>query len=322
MVDFWKNKKVLITGGSGFIGRHLAESLLNLNVNLSIFTIHDIDSKNVYKKSQIEYIYGNISDTFKMHEVLKNKNYDVCFHLASQPLVEEATVNPSHSFEVNIKGTWNMLETIRLKRIKVLILASTAHVYGQNKLPYLEKYYPQPSRPYETSKACADMLAQTYADYYSLPIGIARCVNIYGPGDKHNRLVPNTILHILRNEPPEIYDSRATRDYMFVGDAVSAYLMLAEHIDNLQKRNYNIVFNFGTGKHYRNTYIINKIKNLMNSNIKPVIIKDRRQQEITQQYVSITKANKLLGWWPVVLLDEGLQQTIDWYKLNFPNTKL
>lgn len=295
MQNFWRDKNILITGASGFIGTHLTTRLAK-------------HGANVFKLNK------NVSDEKFINTIFKKNSFNYCFHLAAQSIVDIGSVNPISTFNTNIRGTWNILESARIYGLNGLIIASTSHVYGKNKLPFLEEYFPKPSRPYETSKACADILAQTYASYYSLPVAIARCVNIYGPGDHNIRIVPETIKHILKGVKPEIFSDQTTRDYMFIDDAIEAYILLAENLKRLKKRDDNIIFNFGTGRHYSNKTIVKTLINLSDKTIQPIQVKKGRKQEISKQYVSIKKAKKLLGWEPKYSLIAGLKKTLAWYQ--------
>lgn len=311
MNKFWNNKKIFVTGGNGFIGRALSKRLLELGAKVYILDRADNRSEN------IKTIKGDICDASFVDELFKKYNFDLCFHLAAKPLVLEgkANENPLSTFEVNIMGTLNVLEAVRRNKTRGLVVASTAHVYGENKLPFLEEYLPQPSSPYETSKACADILAQTYNKYYKLPVAIARFVNIYGPGDINKRIIPRTIQLISENESPELYDNETKRSYLYIDDAINGYIILAEKMNELVKKHSNIIFNFGTNEIYRNKDIIGKILGLMDRNdIVPKIIESARDKEIAAQYVSIQKARKSLGWSPTTSIEEGLANTIEWYR--------
>ena len=296
MANFWKNKRVLITGASGFVGKHLTKRLAAL-------------------KASVDYFNENVSDSNKVNSVFNSGKYHFCYHLAAQSLLNIAGKDPIPTFDTNIRGTWNVLEAARQNKLEGIIIASTTHVYGKNRLPFLETYYPRPTGPYETSKACADILAQTYANYYALPVAIARCVNIYGPGDQNNRIIPKTINFLLKNQHPEIFSNETTRDYMYIDDATDAYITLGENLKNLMKILSNITFNFGTGKHYSNAYIVNRIIKLSaTSSVKPIFLENNRKLEISKQYVSIQKAKEFLNWKPHYSLDEGLKKTIKWYQ--------
>ncbi len=298
---YWKNKSILITGASGFVGSHLTKRLTREGAKIIIL-------------NRVKEVLHNIADTDFVNGLFKKNHFNFCFHLAGQPLVDVASADPTPTFEVNIKGTWNVLEAARNNYLEAVVIASTSHVYGNSKLPFVEEYFPKPSRPYETSKACADLIAQTYASYYSMPIAIARFVNIYGPGDKNARLIPRTIQLLLQNKDPEIFQSQTTRDYMYIDDAVDAYLLLAQKMSSNKKVDSNVIFNFGTGKHYTNTEVVKKILQLFGRKYNSHFIVDiNRPQEISKQYVSIEKAKNILNWQPNFSLNDGLKKTIDWY---------
>src|SRR3989344_1769960 len=263
MTYFLHNKKVLVTGASGFIGSHLTIALLEKGAQVYTLSSNNITKsplidKKIAKSIKHEFVH-DITDTAYIKALFKKNQFNICFHLAAQPLVDIAEMDPTPTFEVNIKGTWNILEAARQNNLDGVIIASTTHIYGKNKLPYMEKFFPRPSRPYETSKACADIIAQTYAQYYEMPVAIARCVNVYGPGDTNRRLVPATIKLLMSNKNPKIYADHTTRDYMYIADAINGYLLLAEKIKFLTKISPNVVFNFGTGSHYTSATVIKRI---------------------------------------------------------------
>lgn len=295
---FWKNKKVLITGGSGFVGSHLKTKLMGLGAKISIY------DKNIKNYNQVyNYFLGN--------------KPEIVYHLAAQSLIEIGKDSPLDTYEVNVRGTWNVLEVCRIFNVKKIIIASTTHVYGDNpNLPYKEEYYPQPSRPYETSKAVSDLIAQSYADTYNLPVEISRMVNLYGPGDMNlTRIFPKIINQLINNKNPKIFDVGAIRDFLYIDDAVDGYIKMAER--NLPSVKRARVINFGSGKPIMIIELAEKIVNRFNNKKLHLIIEkmpQEREKEILQQYVSITKAKKLLNWKPKVTLDEGINKTIEFYR--------
>ncbi|MDO8638391.1 MAG: GDP-mannose 4,6-dehydratase [Candidatus Daviesbacteria bacterium] len=310
-MSFWQGKVVLVTGASGFVGSHLVNKL-----NLKKARVVTLSKKGSKLPVNTVDEVGSVENFDRLNEIIKKNKVKIIFHLAAQPIVEIGQANPIPTFEVNIRGTWNILEAARENNIQKVIIASTVHVYGDNpKVPFKEKYFPQPSRPYETSKVCADLLAQSFADTYNLPVEIPRFVNIYGPGDLNfSRLIPKVIKSILNNERPEVWDIGSVRDFLYIDDAINAYLTLAEkQLDNGKRMR---VFNFGTGKPIKIYDLVLKIIEFANKEIdvKMENPPEERSNEIKKQYVSISKAKKELGWKPQVSLDEGLAETIKWYK--------
>jgi len=317
MNTLWLNKKILVTGGTGFIGKHLCERLV-ANGSEVVVLANRIDTEKSFSPSaesdRRRFVVGDIGDSEFIVDFFKKEKFNFCFHLAAQALVNEGDKSPVGTFKANIMGTVNVLDAGRRGAIDGIVLASTSHVYGENALPFLEEYFPRSSRPYETSKACADMIAQTYATHYNLPIAIARFVNVYGEGDVNPRIIPRTISKILANERPEILNPNVVRDYLHVDDAVNAYVMLAEKMHADEK---NIVYNFGSDERISNERLVKKILTMMNrEDLFPIIIDNGRAREIVEQYVSVEKAKNILQWTPRVSLDQGLARTIIWHKRN------
>ena len=312
-MSFWQQKIVFVTGASGFVGSHLVSQLISKHAK--VITL----SKNRLKSStKVINEIGSVENFGRLNDILKRYRVNTVFHLAAQPIVEIGQDNPIKTFEVNIKGTWNILECARENNIQKVIIASTVHVYGDNpKVPFKEEYFPQPSRPYETSKACADLLAQSFADTYDLPVEIPRFVNIYGPGDfNFSRLIPKVIKSVLQGEQPEVWDVGSVRDFLYIDDAISAYLITAEkRLDNKKRLR---IFNFGTGEQIKIYDLVQKIIKIMGKGIKVKVeqLPEERSNEIKKQYVSIAKAKRKLGWYPKVTLNSGLSKTITWYQEN------
>lgn len=312
-MSFWQQRVVLVTGASGFVGSHLVNQLISKHAK-----IITLSKKRLKSSTKVINEIGSVKNFERLNDIMKRYKVNTVFHLAAQPIVEIGQDNPIKTFEVNIKGTWNILECARENNIQKVIIASTVHVYGDNpKVPFKEEYFPQPSRPYETSKACADLLAQSFADTYDLSVEIPRFVNIYGPGDfNFSRLIPKVIKSILQGEQPEVWDVGSIRDFLYIDDAINAYLMTAEKkLDNKKRLR---IFNFGTGEQIKIYDLVLKIIQIMGKEIKVKIEQqpEERSNEIKKQYVSIVKAKRELGWYPKVTLDNGLSKTITWYQGN------
>lgn len=305
--DFLKNKRILVTGSTGFVGSHLVKKLTLLGAN--VFELSRL------KKGK-KVLTANIVDFSTLDTFVQENKIQVCVHLAAESLVEQGQEDPYRTFKTNIDGTLNVLEVARKYGLERVIVASTVHVYGKNKVPYFEKYPPMPSRPYETSKTCTDLIAQSYADTFNLPVLIPRFVNIYGPVDLNfSRLIPKTIKSVLNNELPQMWGGGAVRDYLYIDDALDAYIeLLRVPLDTIKG---NRIFNFGSNNKATVEEVIQKIITHSGKNLSIERIDDQRNLEIDEQYVSFAKARKFLKWNPTVSLDTGLQSTIEWYKLHF-----
>lgn len=306
-----KGKNVLITGITGFIGKALAKRLSLEGANVfGISRSVGSDKKN---------LKADILDYIKLNKFIKDSKIDICFHLASSSLVEEGQIHPYRTFKINTEGTLNILESARNNNLEKVIIASTAHVYGENKIPYLESYVPRPTRPYETSKACMDIIAQSYATSFSLPVLIPRFVNIYGPGDLNSqRLIPKTIKSVLGGSKPKMWGGEIVRDYLFIDDAIEAYVKLAKL--DIKYIGENGIFNFGSSNHISVKDLIEKIIKISGKKLKIEKTPQERNKEIESQYVSWKKAKQLLEWEPKTTLDEGLAKAIAWYS-KFANSK-
>ena len=299
-----KGKNVLVTGARGFVGSNLIQRLEHLGANVFGLS-HSSEKANILK--------ANILNYTKVSSIVKDKKIHICFHLAGEALVEAGQEKPFETFKLNVEGTLNILEIGRKQHLERVIIASSSHVYARNKIPYFESYTPRPSRPYETSKACTDLIAQSYADSFNLPVLIPRFVNIYGPGDLNfNRLIPLTIKNILSDSAPTMWGGDAIRDYLYIDDAIDAYISLASV--NIKKVGTNRIFNFGSNNTISVKDLIGKIISLTGDTVKIKRIDDKREAEIKSQYVSSRKAARLLQWDPKISLHEGLKQTIAWYR--------
>jgi len=308
----FKNKRILITGISGFVGKALEKHLKSQGAEVFGISRSISTDKNI--------LNSDILDYEPINKFVKDLKIQICFHLASDALVEKGQVWPYETFRVNTEGTLNILEIARVNKLEKVIIASTSHVYGKNKVPYFETYMPRPTRPYETSKACADLMAQSYAESLNLPVLIPRFVNIYGPGDMNfQRLIPKTIKSVLENLEPEMWGGRAVRDYLYIDDAIEAYLSLAQ-ID-INKVGKSRVFNIGSNNMISVEDLIKKIIKIAGKNLGIKKIPVEREGEIDSQYVSFSKATKLLGWKPKTNLNEGLKITVDWYSRYNSNEK-
>ncbi|MCR4406951.1 MAG: GDP-mannose 4,6-dehydratase [Anaerolineae bacterium] len=319
MKDFWQDRNVFVTGCTGILGSWLTMALVEWGANV-VGLIYDEDPRSWLWRSgyggRITRVHGTVTDYELMERVLNEYEIDTCFHLAAQALVTVANRAPLSTFETNIKGTWCVLEAARRSpKLQRIVVASTDKAYGdQEKLPYTEKAPLQGRYPYDVSKSCADLIALAYAHTYNLPVGITRCGNIYGGGDLHwDRVVPGTIRSVLRGQRPIVRsDGTFTRDYLYVQDIVAAYTLLAEQLDRPEVRGQ--AFNFGLDDPKTVLEVVWAILNVAGRpDLQPVILGEAAH-EIRHQYLDSSKARRLLGWEPKWSLEEGLHETLAWYR--------
>ena len=321
---YWINKNVLVTGCTGLLGSWLVKDLVEKGANVTGLIRDWVPKSNLILQdsiNKINTVRGDINDYFLMERVLNEYEIDTVFHLAAQTIVSIANRNPMSTFDTNIKGTWNILEACRRNpTVERVIVASSDKAYGEHEiLPYTEDAPLKGSHPYDVSKSCADLLAFSYHNTYELPVCITRCGNFYGGGDLNfNRIVPGTIRSILSDERPIIRsDGTFIRDYIYIRDAVNAYLFLAEKMDELDI--HGEAFNFSNEIQLTVLELTNDILRIMDRTDLELIVLNEAKGEIKHQYLSATKAKNILGWSPTYTVEEGLKETIDWYKEFYKN---
>jgi len=316
---FWRDRPVFITGGTGLVGSWLTQRLVESGADVVCLVRDWVPQSELVRAGYIEKVKvlrGDIRDRDLLERALGEYEIDTVIHLAAQTIVTIANRNPVSTFETNIAGTWNLLEACRRSpKVKQIVLASSDKAYGdQEILPYNEKTPLQGQHPYDASKSAADLLAATYAITYGLPVAITRCGNFYGGGDLNwNRIIPGTIRSIIRGQRPVIRsDGNYIRDYFYVEDGAAAYMLLAEQLA-LHPELKGEAFNFSNEIQVTVIQIVQKILDLMGTNLKPQILNEA-SNEIRHQYLSAEKACKVLNWHPLFTLELGLEKTIAWYK--------
>ena len=318
---FWQDRPTLVTGATGLLGGWLASRLIEAGANVICLVRDWIPQSQLLHstiRDRITVVRGDICDQALLERILGEYEIDTVFHLAAQAIVTIANRNPISTFESNIKGTWSLLEASRRSpAVKQIVLASSDKAYGDHDtLPYSETTPLQGRHPYDVSKSCADLIAQTYAQSYKLPTCITRCGNFYGGGDLNwNRIIPGTIRSVLRGERPVIRsDGAFIRDYFYVEDGAAAYMLLAEAMAE-QTDLHGEAFNFSNEIQVTVLELVRQILTLMESSLKPDI-RSQVDNEIKHQYLSAEKARCKLDWMPLFDLEAGLRKTISWYR-NF-----
>ena len=317
--DFWKNRRVFVTGCTGIVGSWLTLALLDAGADVIGLIRDRVPLSNLHLSGadqRIISVDGDIADAPLIERVLNEYEIEIVFHLAAQPLVRLANRAPVGTFEINIRGTWLLLEACRVSpTVKRIVVASSDKAYGdQDVLPYTEDAPLQGRHPYDVSKSCADLITQTYANTYNLPVSITRCGNIYGGGDLNwDRIVPGTMRSVLRSESPIIRsDGTPLRDYLYVDDIVDGYLRLAECLGDQSL--YGQAFNFGMDDPKSALDIARAIIAISDHpELEPTVL-NQAAHEIGKQYLSSAKAHRVLGWSARHSLEDGLRKTLAWYR--------
>lgn len=322
----WKEKNVFVTGADGFIGSWVAKRLVEEGANVTIL-VRDMKKNAAFDlhglREKISLVQGDLVNLPVLERAFAQYEVEHVFHIAAQALVSVANESPLSTFESNIKGTWNTLEASRKsKSVSCVVVASSDKAYGAHeKLPYTEDSPLLGIYPYDASKACADILARSYFATYGLPVAVTRNANTYGGGDMNfSRIIPQAIKSLYEDKPFLVRSNgQLERDYMYVKDAVTGYLILAENIDKNEVKGQ--AFNFGTEQPIK---VIDLFKKIAKAYGKPNVeakILDEAKNEISRQYLSSKKAQKILGWKPKYTLEEGLKETVEWYKWFFEQEK-
>jgi CDP-glucose 4,6-dehydratase len=318
--DFWRGRRVLVTGCTGLLGSWLCEALLARGAQL-VGLVRDAVPRSLLVSSgaieRIVTVRGDVNNQELLERVLAEYEIQTVFHLAAQAIVGVARRNPVGTFDTNIGGTWAVLEAARrVDNGAQVLVASSDKAYGaHDELPYTEEMPLQGRHPYDASKSCADLLAQSYASTYGLPVGITRCGNLYGGGDLNwNRLVPGTMRAAIEGEPPLIRsDGQLTRDYLYVEDGAGAYMTLAEALAKRPEL-AGRAFNFGNDQPVSVLELVRAILQVANrTDLEPRILNEA-QDEIPAQYLDSTRAHTELGWQPEYSLQDGLARTLEWYR--------
>ncbi|MFC1522198.1 NAD-dependent epimerase/dehydratase family protein [Elusimicrobiota bacterium] len=315
----WRDKNVLVTGGAGFLGGWLVDALVDLGANV-VCVIRDKVPQSHFFQTRLDnrssIVHGDINDYLLLERTMAEYEVEIVLHMAAQALVTVAENDPFSTFESNIKGTWTVLEACRRNpTVKRIVVASSDKAYGEmGKASYREDTALLGAEfPYDVSKACADLIAQSYFKTYKLPVAITRCGNLFGGGDLNfNRIIPGTIRSALRGERPILRSSgKYLRDYFYVKDAVSAILKLAE---NMKKKQFHgEAFNFSSNTNKTVLQIVGELMDITNKNLKPIIL-NKAEHEIKRQSLSTGKAQKHLKWKPVFNFRQALEETVQWYR--------
>lgn len=311
-----KGKNVLVTGGTGFIASHLVELLVKEGANIFV-TYRSLDHRQYFFTQGLDKkaVMANceLKNKERVMNLVSDYEIDYIFHLAAQPLVTVAYTYPYETLMSNIIGTINILEAARsCPHVKGTLVFTSDKAYGKHeKLPYDEFSPLKGDHPYDCSKSCADLIAQTYYKTYALPIIIVRAGNIFGPGDLNfNRIIPGALQCLLKNEPLQIRsDGKFIRAYLYVKDAVNACLKLMQNLEKVKGE----AFNIGSENIFSVLEVVSNIERVLNTKIETRIL-NITKNEIPKQYLDYQKIKNTIGWKNEIDFPSAIKETFEWYK--------
>jgi CDP-glucose 4,6-dehydratase len=323
----------LVTGAGGFIGAWLTKSLLErgeavIALDRPAPTSRDgidrdegpliIESRTLELLDLDDAVIaapGGLDDPNELTRTFRAHHVSTVFHLAAEPIVDAVRAAPRAAFETNVRGTWNVLEACQAADVERVVVASSDKAYGRSDdLPYTEDTPLRPTAPYEASKAAADLIARSYWPTYGLPVAVTRFANVYGGGDLNfSRLVPEAVCAALSGRSAVLRsDGSPERDFLYIDDAVAAYLAIADNLDSPALRGE--AFNAGGGEPHRVSDVIDLINRIADTDAEPAITGDGTPDgEIDRQFVDSTKLRSATGWQAEVELADGLRRATEWY---------
>jgi len=312
-------RSVFVTGAYGLLGGWLVRSLLEhgarvtvLKRDRSITSALELDGT----ERHVNVVRGDVVDLALMERIMAEYEVDTVFHLAAQSIVGTANRSPLSTFETNIRGTWILMEACHRAAVEAVVVAASYKAYGMHEdLPYREGHSLIPRFPYDVSKAATDMIARSYWHTFGLPVAVTRLANLYGGGDLNlSRLVPEAAIAAIEGRAPIMRsDGTAQRDFLYVQDAVAAYLAILALVRD--GRGAGEAFNAGSGRPHSVREVVELTRQVAGGTVAPDVRGfGTPAGELSRQWVDSTKLRDLSGWEPRVSLQAGLRDTIDWYR--------
>jgi CDP-glucose 4,6-dehydratase len=310
-------QKVLITGGTGFLGSHITKRLVDNVESITIVTT-DIRQQTTLKSlgvdvDKINLVKGDVRDFDFLRLLFNEYEFDTVFHLGALSEVKKCQPDPKLAFDVNVGGTVNILEACRMYgKVKAVVVSSSDKAYGSGEVPYVEGQSLNGVGTYEVSKSATDLIARSFYSNYGVPVVVTRCSNLYGGGDMNfSRVIPNNINKILNDESPMIWkgSEKSTREFLYIDDAVNAYLSLVNNIDKTKGEAYNI----GSGEIFTIEELLNTLLDTMDSDLEIEYV-EKDFPEISHQYLDSSKIKEHTGWKSETSLFVGLTKSIKSYE--------
>lgn len=309
-------KLYLVTGGAGFIGSHIAEALVKRGERVRV-----LDNLMTGKRENLahlagkfEFIEADIRDAAATRQAMEGVN--IVYHEAAIPSVPRSVAEPQLNHDANVNGTFNVLMAARDARVKRVIFAASSSAYGDTEvLPKVETMLPNPLSPYAAAKIVGELYCQTFTRVYGLETVALRYFNVFGPRQDptspYSGVISKFVTALLNNEAPTIFgDGEQSRDFTYVANVVDANLRAAEAPEAAGQ-----VMNLGIGERITLNQLFDELQKIIGTNLKPEY-KETRAGDVRHSLADIARAEKLLGYRPLVGLAEGLKHTVDWYREN------
>jgi CDP-glucose 4,6-dehydratase len=314
-------RTALVTGADGVVGSWLVRALLARGDRVVLLRRSGARRSALAldgTQERCAIVTGDLLDATAVDRALAEHGCDTVLHLGAQSIVGTASASPVATFEVNVAGTWNLLEACRLRGVRRVVVASSDKAYGSaDALPYTEEHPLRARYPYDVSKACADLIARSYFHTYGLPVAVMRLPNVYGGGDlEASRLIPELIGAILAGRAPVIRsDGSPRRDFLYAGDAAAAYLAIVDALDAGTAGGE--AFNAGSGTSHAVRSIVEALIDLAGADVVAKYTGTGTPAgEIEALWLDASKLRATTGWAPAVDLREGLRLTLDWYRAH------
>ena len=310
----WSGRRVLVTGGAGFIGSHLVEELLEHGAQVTAFVRYTSRSSIGFLASlpgPVDVVAGDLSEFDSVHGAMRNQEY--VFHLGALIGIPYSFVHPREVVNVNTIGTLNVLTAARDTKPTRVILTSTSEVYGTARYVPMDEEHPlQAQSPYAASKIAADKLGESFFHAYQVPLSIVRPFNTFGPRQSMRAVIPTIIVQALTSSRVKLGATSPTRDFTFVKDTAQGFIRVAEVDAAIGE-----VVNLGTGREISVNDLASRIASLVGRDVQVVTDEQRLRpgtSEVQRLCCNPAKAKRLTGWEARHSLEEGLQQTIEWLR--------
>jgi CDP-glucose 4,6-dehydratase len=308
-----------VTGAYGMVGSWLVKALLERGEDVVVLRRGDPGRSALVLEGTEErctVVDGDLLAPGVVERAIAEHAVDTVFHLAAQPIVGTANRSPVPTFDVNIRGTWTLLDACRVNAVARTVVAGSDKAYGPtDALPYTEEHPLRPLYPYDVSKACADLIARSYWHTFGLPVAVTRLANVYGGGDQNaSRLIPEAVAAVLAGRAPVIRsDGSPQRDFLYVEDAVAAYLAVADALPGVAGE----AFNGGGDERHSVLELIDLVCRVSGTDVRPDVQgRGNPPGEIDRLFGDSAKLRERTGWRPRVGLEEGLRRTVEWYRAH------